>query len=394
MSERAQTARDLTNAIHRVGRRSSTLQKGRTGGSPNTFKVTVAVSPSAEISIERELELTKSALLYADEVTLCSPTSTLLTSVAALANLNDDQKLAFLEEVAPIIRPDFVLGAGQLRQFINKRPQGGREFLLKLQLTRELNTIWAELEQKAMEILEGAGAQELEPAMRRGLVRLDLLSAKYTTENMAAGYIERLQHYLQDSTTYPLFDDATGSLISAGREAGIFLVPPEAERRATQVGLASGLIAELPTFPTAPMDRILEARKEVEDHVARFRRAINELRRYLSTTALEEGFKEEVTELYAREVQAAMEEIAAILKAPHFTRTVLGISLRSAPAPGVLGLAVSSVAHLDALVGGLIGGVGVLLSAAYNLSEQKHQREAEASRHDLYLLHRANQALK
>jgi hypothetical protein len=99
-------------------------------------------------------------------------------------------------------------------------------------------------------------------------------------------YQNKIADYLSDPTTYPLFDDDTGRLVRAGREAGIFVVPAAAERRATEVGLAPGLIGELPAFPNAEMDRILEARVSLEPHVTRFRRAVNELRRYLETTGV------------------------------------------------------------------------------------------------------------
>src|SRR5207302_1113037 len=187
--------------------------------------------------------------------------------------------------------------------------------------------------------------------------------------------------------------DDTGRLVRAGRDEGIFLVPPESERRATEAGLASGLIAELPAYPESDMDRILEARVAIESYVSRFRRAVNQLREYLETNAVDEGFRDEVATLYTTEVQAAMDEIHAALKSPHFTRIMLRAGLESTPAAGLLGLVAFEVAHLEPILSGLLTGAGFLLSITHKMNEQRHSREVAAQQNDLFFLYRANQLL-
>jgi len=171
------------------------------------------------------------------------------------------------------------------------------------------------------------------------------------------------------------------------------VIPSASERRATEAGLASGLIAELPAYAGSEMSRILEARVAIESHVARFRRAVNELRRYLESTALDEGFRDEVATLYTTEVQAAMDEIHAVLRAPHFTRIMLRAGLESAPTSGLLGLVAFDVAHLGPIVSGLLTGAGFVLSATHKINEDRHTREAVAQQNDLFFLYRANQLL-
>jgi hypothetical protein len=257
-----------------------------------------------------------------------------LASVAALSGLTEDQKLDFIQEVGPILQPGIELKVAQLRTFLKHPPSGGKGFALALQLRKQLQAQWIPMQRKVQEMMAGAGAEELEPAITQGFVKLDLIDTRASGGDMVQAYVERLRTFLNDAGAYPLLDDVTGDLVRAGQRAGIFIVPPATERRATKVGLASGLIAELPAFPGASMDMILDARKAVETHVRRFRRAMNEFRGYLETTALEEGFREEVAEVYASEVQAAMEEIKVSLKSPSIGRTILKLALETVPAPG------------------------------------------------------------
>lgn len=384
-------ARALGDAVSRVRPKKS--QRIKEPSSKSGIKVAVATFPRAAADLSRELELVKSALLYADEVTICSANSTLLASLAAIADLNEQQKLRFIQEVVPAFRPDLVQHVATLRRFLSKRQQGGEGFRLALQARQGLETAWKDVREHVARMLDLAGASELEPAIRQGLLRIDLLDLQQSSGDIAKAYEMRLQRYLSDSNMYSLFDDDTGRLVRAGREAGIFVISSSGERRATEAGLASGLIAELPTFPGAHMDRILETRVAVEDHVARFRRAVNNLRGYLGRTALEEGFQDEVADIYTRDVQAAMEEIRAALKRPHVTRIILQAGLEATSLSGVLGLAAFEIAHLGPIASALVTGTSFGLSAVHNQRKQQLERESEAAKNDLFFLYRASQRM-
>jgi hypothetical protein len=383
-------AQNVGEAIARVPqpRKRPNTTSARTG-----IRVAVAAFPRAAADLRRELELAKSALLYADHVTICSGNSTLLASLAALATLNEQQKLRFIRDLAPTFMPSREHELDLLISHVSRRHQGGRGFILALQFRQQLESAWSDIRQRVSQMLDEAGAAELEPAIKHGLVTIDLLDFQGSTGSIVTAYQTQLTRYLADPTTYPLFDDETGRLVRAGRDQGIFVVPPESERRATEAGLASGLIAELPAYPGSDMDRILEARVAIESYVSRFRRAVNQLRQYLETNAVDEGFRDEVASLYTTEVQGAMDEIHAALKSPHFTRIMLRAGLESTPAAGLLGLVAFEVAHLEPIVSGLLTGAGFLLSATHKLNEDRHNREALGQQNDLFFLYRANQVL-
>lgn len=383
-------AQPLGHAIARVNPHKR--PKARTSG-PG-IHVAIAAFPRPAADLKRELELAKAALLYADHITICSGNSTLLASLEALATLNDEQKLAFIRELAPTFMPGREAELEKVILFLRQRHQGGAGFALAMQFRNQLDLAWRDIRARVSQMLDEAGAHELEPAIKSGLVSIDLLDFQQSTTGIIDAYQGKIAAYLSDPTTYPLFDDDTGRLVRAGREAGIFVVPTAAERRATEVGLASGLIGELPAFPNADMDRVLETRVSLEPHVARFRRAVNELRGYLEATALTEGFRDEVASVYATEVQAAMDEIHQALQSPPVARVILRAGLESSPFPGVLGLVAFEIAHLGPVVSALLTGASLGLSIAQRVKTDRELRQAEAARNDLYFLYRANEALR
>jgi hypothetical protein len=358
---------------------------------PTGIRVAIAAFPRAAADLTRELQLAKAALLYADHVTVCSGNSTLLASLDALANLNEDQKLKFIRELAPTLMPGREAQLDAVIKIARQRHQGGAGFRLTLQFRQVLESEWRSVRARVSQMLDEAGAGELEEAIKQGLVSIDLLDLR---DGAPTAYQHQISKYLQDADTYPLFDDDTGKLVRAGRSEGIFVVPTASARRATEIGLAAGLIGELPAFADAEMARVLEARVALEPHVRRFRVAVNEFRRYLEATALDEGFHDEVASVYAVEVQAAMDDIQAALKAPPLARLLLRAGLESTPFPGVLGLVAFEVGHLDAVLDALLSAAAFGASVGYRLETDRQSRQAEAARNDLYFLYRANEILK
>lgn len=53
--------------------------------------------------VQKDLALVKAALLYADRVTLRSPTTTMLVAVAALRSLTLDEKVGLIVNLAPML---------------------------------------------------------------------------------------------------------------------------------------------------------------------------------------------------------------------------------------------------------------------------------------------------
>jgi hypothetical protein len=68
--------------------------------------IVIGVAPTSKFSLETELRLIRPALLYGDRVTLYSPATSLIAMAAAIGELSDDEKVAFLAQVVPAVSPD------------------------------------------------------------------------------------------------------------------------------------------------------------------------------------------------------------------------------------------------------------------------------------------------
>jgi hypothetical protein len=233
--------------------------KRKPDSKPNTkLRVAIAVAPSTSMRLTREVELVKSALLYAEEVVLCSGATTLLSGVSALTQLNREQKVKFLVELLPRLQPESAPKVEMLRQLLDRRRHGGEQWLSKLRAEAIFNEYWRGTESAAMGLLEEAGAAELDEPLRSGTLKLELLhSSKEGMDGWMDVYLQRLNDYMCDPRSYPLFDDETGKLVRAGEREGFFTLTDRLVERATQTGISSGLISGLPTFANSSMGQVL-----------------------------------------------------------------------------------------------------------------------------------------
>ena len=113
-----------------------------------------------------------------------------------------------------------------------------------------------------------------------------------------------------DSNTYPLFDkNASAKILDLAREE------PNAVSRipGRHVGLPTAFIKELPAFPAAPMDEILDARRSAAPALAVFRSAMAGMALEVGAAAWEPGFAHEANALFDAEVSPAVDQIKSDL---------------------------------------------------------------------------------
>jgi hypothetical protein len=316
-----------------------------------------------------------------------------LSSAAALTRLDLSQKIDFLVDIWPAIQPDTANQAELMRQMLKRRHQGGRTFAFRMWLERQLSDSWKEIDAVVAEMLRDAHADELNEPLRNGLLRLDLFPESASGAAMVSTFVERLREFMSDPRSYPLFDDATGGLVRAGQQEGLFALTDSLVQRATHAGLSSGLVSRLPAFPAASMGQVLDARAYLEPHVARFRKAVADMRTRIASGAFDETFRDEVADLYVREVEAAMEGIASALKRPSLAHLMMKGASAATP-PGARSLAMLNVLHLPAVVSIAISATGAIVTGGVALADEAGKRQAEAAKHDLFFLYRANQMLR
>jgi hypothetical protein len=368
--------------------------------SSGLFNIVITTSPAAGITLAEEIRLAKPALLYGDKVTLYSPTAAMLLSVGHIADLDDEGVMAFVEEIAPSLGPHVPMLCAQVRALATKRHRTRQELQALGQMKRALRQMAAEIGEKYEEMLEDAGAGELIPAIEAGLVEIDpIVMDEHVGDDdiLIKSYMDKLKSLLVARTSYPLFDQDTGTLVRAAVGEGMFDLGATAKRRGKQAATATDYIARVPAFPDATIAEVLDIRKELEKPLVRFRSAIAELSRKIESAAHDEDFEAEVSELYAAEVEPALLELQEMAEGNTYLRQLLGRLGSDAKAllaeSTILSIGLMGWADLSAVVAASVSTGAALTTAAANAAVVKHRGQREVERDRLFLLYRTQELL-
>jgi len=369
-----------------MSKKRAKRQESKLGG----LHVTVIALGMDGLSLSRETEMAKAALLYADKVTIASPNAALLAAMASLTVGDKRQRMQTLSQLASVL-PDGE-AIPQVVEHLLAQKHPSREELLML---RQLESSVAQLEAVIETQLAEAGAGELSLAIASGLVDIDLLGLDEVREVRDFDVvIERVVSLIEttvsrSSNSHPLFDGSSGDLLGAMLNEG--KIKDAALGSARKISIASTLIASLEAFPNASMDVILDVRERLGDALIRFRVAVDDLSRETREVPSGPAFEAEVRRLYRVKVEPRMLEIRELLSELRAVPTLARVA-SAGVLPGALAFVVGAgLGAADWVKLASIGGTASAAAAKEYLKRRDVQ--SSARRNEFYFLYAADVAM-
>jgi hypothetical protein len=351
-----------------------------------------------DAGLEHELALVKSALLYADHVTLASTNAIQFGALLPLTTADSRaRREALIETVSALPGNERV--ADVYRDLSRRRRRlSPHERLALMRLEAALREHGDEVAETTETLLSRTGIAELQRAMDAGLLGIDLLNLEGVkpgefADRAVEGLVDALARAVSNrARTYPLFDDGVGNLVaSLIRERRISYASPS---RGKQMGAAGMLISQLEAFPGAEMDVVLDVRERLAGPLVRFRAALAEASAELESPAWEtDEFAREVDDLYHRrvapallELEEAMRELGALAmlrRVASDVETVKAAAFITVAAAAGVGLA-----HLPEMVFG-----APVVAAAARETQWRADARRDRGTNDFYFLYEANRLL-
>lgn len=386
-------------------------------------KIAIATQPpSDQVGIAKDLELAKAALLYADEVEMVGLGVALFEELRQLTRGDigawglvralDDEALAHvLGQSSSDLPQNWRSSFDQLLNLdVAQLPDDQRTTILGL---REQ---MAELKDGSRplidNILSGAGAAELATAIDAGAVRIAPLNINISTifrggkrnrpetDAQIADWLHTLLDRLKDRKVRVLFDKASAGLIEAMRREGRLPDNPQSVRLARQAALGAGLVARLPAFPQAPMDELLDLKKELVRPIAVYQGAIVRYSQQLPQVELGDDLDFEIGQLWQGEVAPSIDQLKEELAQHSLVRElaaradakdIANFTWTSATGIGVGVVSQASLLH-TAMYGALTG-APLLATTVMEAFRSRSTVAEEASRRDFFLLYESNRRL-
>lgn len=302
---------------------------------PTELHITIASSPETgsddQRILEHDLRLIKAALLYGDRVTLVSLASWMglgLYSLTAL-ELTHLQKAQFIVTLAPglalnnAVFEDF---ATRFEPFIKVLSQKKitltrKQLRTRKELEQRLDEAWPFFQESFHQVAERFGLDELGVALESGDLELHSLPNSDETSPVMS-FVDAVATYLKEGGCFPLLDEATAGLVRAAVAEGKMTPSRATTRRGRHAALAGDLIDRLPVF-NAPMDEVLEIRRELATPLVRFRAAVQELSESIDAVSWDEDFGAESYAIYIKTVCPALVDLHAEIESNDYLRAVM-----------------------------------------------------------------------
>lgn len=388
------------------------------------LRMTVVVHPESNtqkhgsVSLDRELQAIRAAILYADEIEVVSPATEMLLSMNVFAETSSAPAFDILRTLDADTLDKMSSGKGEdmkavlnaLPIFLDPKFESVLETLddeqeetfrkLSIGLREMAEKSGQELRDQFASLNADAGGPELAAATRTGVVKLKPLFSTddaWNEDVLVERYAAEIIDLLTDGSRHMLLDQGTTKfaqvLIREKRVELSALALPNA----LEALVGTGVIARLPTFGETPADELLDMRSDLMGPLGRYRRAVASLGDKMRVGPLDEDVEADVDHLYRTQVAPSLEEMREQF-AEHglvreFAKTI-GANLKAVVTGGVAvpGLVVGIQATTDlaavATVGlaatpALAGSAAVLAQASQNRREGR----ARVRGNDLYYLH-------
>lgn len=385
------------------------------------FHITVGGQPTTDLSLEKELQMVKAAILYADRVKLYSLKVPSILAIARFKDIPKNLRLDFLERVLPYISQDKAQKISEslkeYRTVLSKERLDDSDLQLKEQFEKTVEQTWEAIAETTSQFVKDSQIEQINTAVKAGV--LDLHPFDQSDEDHAAldtmiehaanafalkskgrlpsveqdkewvqKFVENVSNSVSDVSTYPLLDSETGNLLSTGlvpNSSGIVGLGME---RGKQTELAKYLLEQLPLFEKASVDEILDIRRELDKPLTRFRGAIMDFSGKIKAAPWNKDFPYEANKIYIHDVQPAMLDIEEAVQANKFLYTMIQkFKQKSAielPKGELISLGIANISSLSKELAASIGFGIASATIIYDAYQEWLKKKKAVEHHKLY----------
>ena len=292
-----------------------------------SFDFTVAIAPN-KVSISKELQYAKSALLYADKVRLISPLAYLYVQLTAESNHANEknaarffkQTLSFFKTVNPSFYAETAPVADQLYQNVHSKEYKAAPFIERMPIKKQLRESVLEIGKLTSGVIGIEDCSELQALVKNKQVIIEKFNDLGNDDAWASEYVQKLKGSMKSS--YPLFDELSNNLMRAAVKGRVINLSDIEKRKIAHAGLADNYIQRLPSFEEATSTEIVDIKKELSSPLVRFRSSLLDYSKSIQSLPWDDDFAPECASLFDREIAPAVLEIEEATKANSFVKNL------------------------------------------------------------------------
>lgn len=376
-----------------------------------SMNFTVAAASNL-LSVDQDMTLIKSALLYSDTITLASPVASTYFELTDQSNIRNEKALfrliektmPFCEMVNPGICESMDSTLEQFRNLINSRGYSHLPMNIKHQIKNTLYKFSDDVKKVLIQSLGKENVEELKKLVDSKKVKLHKFKNSVHNDDYVMEFYDFLEEAVCNKQTFPLFDQLSNDVIKAALKDEVIILDNVNDVGVKHAKLVNELIIALPSFEYATINEILDIRKELANPLVRFRNKLASFNDKIEAMPWDDEFQFECLKLYQQEVAPEVLEIDELTKESGFIKNMGYSFLTDESALKNAGGLIVSIA-----MGGVISAFSDILSAdqalitstgAYAISKiaaafkEYREKQNDIMKKDMYFYYKAGKILE
>jgi hypothetical protein len=359
--------------------------------------ITIAAAPTSGANLDHEFALLKSALLYGDNITLCSHKASLFRSLSPLQEIKPDELFNLVAQLLPALStPAATEGVTQeMADLVGAYAKG----LLhkKGHLTTQQNIhrqsilrAYRQVVTNFQDTCKNYGINHLNDLLKTGRVKLHEFP-EGGLDFIAADYIRFIYNAVSDGSTFPLLDDQSGTILRSFQNT--VPISQVDAKRIKHVRIADSLFQRLPGFDDATLDEVVDIQAELQAPLARFRTALIEIAKQIESAVWDDDFEKELNLLVISKIEPAILEIEEQMK-------ILPALAKYLKKPKEAFKAIAERSAYGAVIGKLsdihgftLAVLGAGMGAATAISQVVLEEREQASKNQMYFYYQVGKHL-
>ena len=291
------------------------------------MKFTIGTA-SSNREFKETMSLIKSSLLYADEIELIGMVEYMLFSYIP-GHLNDVKDMdQLLMGIKLLLKSLDAPGTSELLSQIEdlneqlngiapllkkKRHRNKQELIAQMKIQQVFRQSKGVILEGVKELIDTPGANAIQELIEREIITVHNYGYdQFQFEELMGGYFGNLINAMKNHGAYPLFDEVSVGVIRSVANTHILDISRTNAETLRHAGVASNILMTLPTLEGATVDEILDFKKENEEALIRFRKAIYEFSEKIETLPWDNDFHYDCMKLYSVEVAPKVAELNEI----------------------------------------------------------------------------------
>ncbi|NKI36295.1 hypothetical protein HFP89_14085 [Wenzhouxiangella sp. XN79A] len=284
-------------------------------------------------SFLRESEITKSALLYADNVSIRSMVMETMASVTEIQDFACSVSscprpaLLAIPRIAPMLMEEqrVITVAKKCRILLKKKRLSRAERDELKRICESLMLGFSKLD----DVISFDEVNAIRDCPHVQLRRPKKVMSTY--DEFATSFIWDVLESALDPSKFPYLDPWLGEILAPAIGGSGNLTRQQSSRN-KHAGTATSVLLDLPVIRRCSLFEVLEIRQELHDHLVVFRKAIHELSKKVKSHSWERDFRCEVNDLIEFEIKPSVKTIERELSESTYFRQLYKRLIDSPPA--------------------------------------------------------------